>query len=167
MCKIKAITNTADLTGSLAVIRNSFRTVAAQLKLTPENCPGHSAFITMDKLLDLHNKAACFGLYADNTQVGFAAAEKGNDGRTFYLDKLAVVPGQRHKGYGDKLVKFVVAYVEEQGGKSIALGMIDSLTGLKEWYKSLGFKETGTKKFDHLPFLVCLMELDLSAQKVK
>ena len=137
------------------------------MNLTPGNCPGHTAFTTMEKLLDLYEKAACFGLYVDGAQAGFVAAEKIGDGELFYLDKLAVLPGQRHKGYGAQLVQYVIEYAGRQGGKRISLGMIDSLTILKEWYKSLGFKETGTKKFEHLPFLVCFMDLDMSAQKVK
>jgi len=44
--------------------------------------------------------------------------------------------------------------------------MIDGHTVLKEWYKSLGFVQTATKKFERLPFLVCFMEYDLSAQQV-
>ena len=156
-----------ELPSSLSVIRSSFNTVALEMNLTPENCPGHTAFITMEKLLDLYGKAACFGLYVDGTQAGFVAAEKVGNGETFYLDKLAVMPSQRHKGYGAQLVKCVLDYAGGQGAKIVSLGMIDSLTVLKEWYKSLGFKEKGTKQFEHLPFLVCFMELDLSAQKVK
>ena len=61
----------------------------------------------------------------------------------------------------------VLDYVGRQGGKKVSLGMIDSHAVLKEWYKSMGFEEKGIKKFEHLPFLVCFMDLDLSAQKVK
>jgi GNAT superfamily N-acetyltransferase len=164
--EIRPVTR-ADLPDSLSVIRSSFNTVALEMNLTPENCPGHTAFTTMEKLLDLYGKAACFGLYVDGTQIGFVAAEKTGTGETFYLDKLAVLPGQRHKGYGAQLVKCVLDYAGKQGGKKVSLGMIDSLTVLKEWYKSLGFEEKGTKKFEHLPFLVCFMDLALSAQKVK
>ena len=157
----------AELPGSLPVIRSSFNTVALEMNLTPGNCPGHTAFTTMEKLLELFGKAACFGLYIDGTQIGFVAAEKVGNGEIYYLDKLAVLPVQRHKGYGAQLVKCVLDYAGSQGAKIVSLGMIDSLTVLKEWYKSLGFIEKGTKKFEHLPFLVCFMDLDLSAQKVK
>lgn len=164
--EIRPVTR-ADLPVSLAVIRSSFNTVALEMNLTPENCPGHTAFTTMEKLLELYGKAACFGLYTDGIQAGFVAAEKVVNGETFYLDKLAVLPEQRHKGYGTRLVQFVIDYAGKQGGKNVSLAMIDSLTVLKKWYKSLGFEEKGTKKFEHLPFLVCFMDLDLSAQKIK
>jgi GNAT superfamily N-acetyltransferase len=165
-CDIRPITR-EDLPRSLSVIRSSFNTVAAEMNLTPDNCPGHTAFTTMEKLLDLYGKAACFGLYADGTQIGFVAAEKAGSGETFYLDKLAVLSDKRHKGYGAQLVMCALDYAAGHGAKVVSLGMIDSHTVLKEWYKSLGFKETGTKKFEHLPFLVCFMDLDLSSQKIK
>ena len=112
-------------------------------------------------------RAACFGLYVDGIQAGFVAAEKTGDGEIYYMDKLAILPGQRHKGYGAQLVNCVIDYVGRQGGKIVSLGMINSLTVLKEWYRSLGFRETGTKQFEHLPFLVCFMDLDLPDAKVK
>jgi diamine N-acetyltransferase len=133
------------------------------MNLTFENCPGHTAFTTMEKLLDVYRKAACFGLFTGSIQVGFIATEKVGDSEMYYLDKLAVLPEQRHKGYGAQLVQCAIGHAAKQGGKVISLGMIDSNTVLKEWYKSLGFKEKGTKKFEHLPFLVCFMDLELSA----
>jgi GNAT superfamily N-acetyltransferase len=156
-----------DLPRSLAVIRSSFNTVAVAMDLTPANCPGHTAFTTIEKLLDLFGKAACFGLYVDGVQIGFVAAEKVGDGELYYLDKLAVLPDKRHKGYGAQLVMCVLDYAASHGAKTVSLGMIDSHTVLKDWYRSLGFQEKGTKKFEHLPFTVCFMDLDLSAQKAK
>ena len=164
--EIRAVTD-ASLPASLSVIRSAFKTVADEMDLTPDNCPGHTAFITMDKLADLYGKAACFGLYVDGTQAGFVAAEKTGDGEVYYLDRLAVLPEYRHNGYGAVLVRCVFDYMRQRGGKVVSLGMIDSHTVLKNWYKSLGFRETGTKKFAHLPFLVCFMDFDLSSQQVK
>jgi len=40
--------------------------------------------------------------------------------------------------------------------------MINESTILKNWYKKLGFRETGTKNFEHLPFTVCFMDMNLS-----
>lgn len=165
-CDIRPTTR-EDLPHSLSVIRSSFNTVAVEMNLTIDNCPGHTAFTTMEKLLDLHGKATCFGLYVDGTQIGFVAAEKVGDGEIYYLDKLAVLPDKRHKGYGAQLVMCVLGYAAGHGAKIVSLGMIDSHTVLKEWYRSLGFQEKGTRKFDHLPFTVCFMDLDLSAQKIK
>ncbi len=161
--EIREINEKKDLENSLEVIRVSFQTVARELNLTPQNCPSHSSFITFEKLDDLKKKARLFGLFADDKQISFVAIEKAGD-RLYYLDKLAVLPEQRHRGYGRKLVEYVLSEVKKAGGSRVSLGMIDNYTVLKEWYKSLGFMETGTKKFDHLPFTVCFMDRDLSGQ---
>ena len=161
MLEIKGISGQQGLEKSLKVIRNSFRTVAIEFGLNKDNCPTHPSLITLDKLLELKDKSELFGLFLKNKQVGFVAVEKADDS-IYYLDKLAVLPEYRHKGYGGKLVEFVVRYVRELGGQKISLGMINESTILKNWYKKLGFRETGTKNFEHLPFTVCFMDRSLS-----
>ena len=164
MIKIKEITDSTELKNSLKIIRKSFATVAAEQNLTRQKVPGHSAFLTWDKLLELQKKATLFGLFLDGTQVGFVGVEKADtDGSIYYMDKLAVLPEYRHKGYGRELVNFAVEYVKKQGGSKVSLGMIDSQTVLKQWYISLGFKEMGTKKFEHLPFIVRFMDRIISS----
>ena len=39
-----------DLNTALRIIRNSFATVTDEFHLTKENCPGYTAFITLEKL---------------------------------------------------------------------------------------------------------------------
>ncbi|MCX6002303.1 MAG: GNAT family N-acetyltransferase [Chloroflexi bacterium] len=165
MVEIKEIAGDSQLESSLNVIRDAFSTVAKELNLTPESAPTHPFFSTGEQLIELHKKAVFFGLYLDGEQAGFVSAEKGEDG-AFFLGRLAVIPRLRHQGYGRKLVEFTLDYAKQHGGAKVALGMIDEQTILKDWYKTLGFTETGTRKFEHLPFTVCFMEYDLSAQQV-
>ena len=158
---IREITREADLRNSVNVIRNAFETVAAEFKLTPENCPTSPAFVTTEQLRALRDKGVKpFGLFHDDVQLGFVAVERA-DGAVYYLEKLAVLPGYRHRGYGKKLIAFVCNYVKKNKCEKISLGMINESTILKDWYKKLGFQETGTKKFEHLPFTVCFMEKNL------
>ena len=161
MAEIKEINSRRDLDNSVEVIRESFETVALEFGLNQDNCPTHPSLITLDKLLELKGKAKLFELFLKDRQVGFVAVEKA-DGRVYYLDKLAVLPGYRHKGCGRKLVEFVVTYIKEQGGQKVSLGMINESTILKNWYKNLGFIEAGTKNFEHLPFTVCFMDRSLT-----
>ena len=164
--EIRDIISPAEIRGSLQVIRDSFRTVAEELGLTERNCPAHASFITLDKLNELNKRAHFAGFYHDGRQVGFVAIEQADNG-VFYLDKLSVLPQHRHKGYGKRLVKYVLTRVKEEGGSRVSLGMIDSHTVLKGWYVKLGFRVTGTKKFAHLPFTVCFMECGLSGEQVQ
>jgi ribosomal protein S18 acetylase RimI-like enzyme len=98
-----------------------------------------------------------FGLFDNDEQVGFIALEQSDNG-TFYLEKLAVLPEHRHKGFGEALTDFIIEYVKNAGGKKISIGIIYENKTLLKWYKQFGFIETGTKNFPHLPFTVCFME---------
>src|SRR4030042_963345 len=132
MAEIKEINSQRDLKNSVKVIRDSFKTVALEFGLNEGNCPTHPSLITLDRLLELKAKAKLFGLFWNNTQVGFVAIEKADD-KVYYLDKLAVLPQYRHKGCGRKLVEFVSSYVKKHDGQRVSLGMIDESTVLKNW----------------------------------
>jgi len=160
MAEIREIQNEHDIKNSVAVIRDSFRTVAIEFGLNELNCPTHPSLMTLDKLLELEKKARLFGLFLANVQVGFVAIEKADD-TLYYMDKLAVLPEYRHKGYGRKLVRFVFEQVKKSKGERISIGIINESTVLKNWYIGNGFAKTGTKKFEHLPFTVCFMEKSL------
>jgi len=155
---IKEIISDNELFDSVNVITQSFRTVADEFNLTKNNCPTHPSFITHDNLLELKNKGLLFfGLFINNTQIGFIAIEKANDD-LFYIEKLSILPQHRHKSYGKKLLAFAVDYIKKLNGKMISIGIINDHIVLKKWYNTIGFNEIMTKEYDHLPFTVCLME---------
>jgi ribosomal protein S18 acetylase RimI-like enzyme len=140
------------------VIRRSFITVAEEFNITRENAPKNPAFLGPESLAGMREKGvSMYGAYTDNICVGFVAVEKANDD-VFYMERLAVLPEYRHNGYGRELIDFVVDYVGNNGGKKVSIGIINENRRLKDWYISCGFAETGTKKFEHLPFEVCFME---------
>ncbi len=150
-----------ELTKSARVIRDSFRTVAVEFGLTRENCPTHPSFTSVKQLRELKDKGLrFFGLFLGDRQVGFVAIEKADD-NLYYMEKLAVLPGHRHKACGTSLVRFVLDYVRDRDGKTLSIGIIDEHTVLKNWYKKFGFKEITIQKFPHLPFTVCFMEISI------
>jgi ribosomal protein S18 acetylase RimI-like enzyme len=158
---INEISGNVGISDSARVIRNSFRTVVKEFNLTRENCPTHPSFITVRQLTELKEKGLnLFGGFIRETQVGFVALEKAEEA-LYYMEKLAVLPDYRHHGYGQKLVEFAVEYVRNHNGKKISIATIDEHTILKDWYKTLGFKEVSTRKFNHLPFTVCYMEIEI------
>jgi diamine N-acetyltransferase len=151
----------AQIIQSAKLIRRSFETVARDLNLTKENCPTHASFTTDKQLFELYEKGLWFfGLFENGNQTGFVAIEKV-DIATCYMEKLAVLPAVRHKGYGEKLVRFSADFAARQGALKLSIGTIHEHGVLKEWYKKLGFTETGLKKFAPLPFTVCFMEKEL------
>jgi len=155
---ITEITDNSNLEESVRVLRASFLTVADDFNLTTENCPTNPAFVTLERLAKLKEKGVrFFGLFDDNRQIGFVAVEKANDS-VYYMERLAILPEFRHRGYGKRLLDFVDDYVKKQNGAKISIGIIDANTVLKDWYRSHGYVETGVRHFEHLPFDVCFME---------
>ncbi len=159
--QIKGITTETDLAAGVQVIRNSFATVAREFQLNEANCPTNPAFITIERLRDLKDKGVrLFGLYRANLLAGFVAIEKAGES-LFYMEKLAVLPDFRHRGFGKQLMDFVFEYVTADKGKKVSIGIVNENTRLKNWYQEYGFVETGIKKYEHLPFTVCFMEKEI------
>jgi len=157
----KQISKDAELKECVDVIRASFLTVAKEFNLTMENAPTNPAFIKFDALLKMREKSiAMFAVLHADTQIGFVAIEKANED-TYYMEKLAVLPEFRHRGYGRMIMDFVSDFVRKNGGKRIGIGIINENTVLKQWYENYGFREIERKKFQHLPFTVCLMSKEI------
>jgi len=155
---IRKIINENELENSVNVIADSFQTVAVEFNLTKVNCPTYPSFVTMKQLNEMKRKGLkLFGLFEDDVHVGFVAVEKKKH-KVFNMEKLAVLPEYRHKGYGGKLLEFAEGYVKNAGGEKLSIGIINEHTVLKKWYATKGFQETSVMKFEHLPFTVCFME---------
>ena len=139
------------------VIRDCFITVANDFNLTKEYAATNPAFIEADALNKMHEKnISMFAVYKKDVQIGFVAIEKADD-KLYYMEKLAILPEYRHKGYGKSAMDFVVEYIKSKGGERVSIGIINENTVLKNWYISYGFAETETKVYRHLPFNVCFL----------
>ncbi|CUH97228.1 hypothetical protein P22_3355 [Propionispora sp. 2/2-37] len=151
----------ANLIDSVNIIRKSFSTVAEQFGLTRENAPTNPVFIELKHLRKMQTKGiAMFGVFCASVQIGFVAIEK-NNANEFYMERLAVLPEQRHKGYGRQIVKYASDYVINQNGRELLISVLGTNETLKSWYCELGFTEFETKYFSHLPFPVCYMKKHL------
>lgn len=95
-----------------------------------------------------------------NELVGYFSLEV--NGNSAELNNLSVLPEYRHLGIGKGLVSFAVDYSKNTlGVNKLKIGVVDENAVLKEWYGKLSFVHTGTKHFEHLPFTVGFMELDI------
>ena len=154
--------NGVSLEKSVAIIRSAFGKVADELGITIENVPMFPAFITIERLEEIRARGAVlFGLFSNGSQVGVVAVEKQDTGE-YHLRRLAVLPEHWHGGLGRELVDFIIDYVRKLGVKKLYLGMVNEHTVLKNWYQSMGFIEIELKKFEHLPFTVCFMALEIN-----
>ncbi len=155
------VENKEQLNICLEIIRNSFITVAGEFGLTEKNCPSHTAFITIDKLEKQFNDGRpMFLFYQDTIPVGYFSLAKCSDDE-WELNNLAVLPEHRHLGIGKSMVDYAVEMVKNYGGNKISIGIIEENVTLKEWYLKLGFNHISTRKFEHLPFTVGYMELEI------
>lgn len=149
----------------LDIIRLSNKTVAKDFGLTRENAPGHTSFLTKEKLLTNKKNKSLYCLEKGTEIYGCVVLEKPvNSENEFFLENLSVLPDFRHKGYGKILVEHIINTVTKLNGQKITIGLIDENEILKKWYLDLGFEIIGTKKFKHLPFTVCFMDVKLLQQ---
>jgi len=144
------------------VIRRSHLTVAKEFNITEQNAHCNPAFIKKNVLLEKarEKEIEFFGYYEENKLVGCYALENAENG-VYYLERLSVLPEERHRGLGEKLVWDSFKRVKHKGGVKVSIAIINEHTVLKEWYKAMGFIETGIKTFPHLPFDVCFLEYKL------
>ena len=142
-------------------IRKSFRDVAERFGLTSENAPRHPSNCTVDWIRkDMEGGVTYFVIENKNHVVGCVALERPNP-EACYLERLAVLPEQRRRGFGKALVNHVLSESKLLGVNYVSIGIIAEQTELKEWYKGLGFVEGESKEFPHLPFLVTFMSYDI------
>lgn len=148
-----------ELDECASVIRQAFGTVAEEFGLNEKNAPTNGAFLKTERLLAEREKGFIqYGLITDGAIAGYVQLERAND-ETYYIEKLAVLPKNRHAGYGRKLLDFAADKIRELGGKKIGIAIIEENHRLKQWYSDYGFVHTGTRKYEHLPFTVGFMEL--------
>ena len=149
-----------DLHECLNVIHQSFQTVADEFGLTQQNCPKHTSFLPLSYLETQFGWGwHMFGLFAGKALIGYVSLSQ--EGDTYSLHNLAVLPEYRHRGFGKQLLDHAKAHAKDLGGSVIKIGIIDESTVLKAWYTANGFVHTGSHKFEHLPFTTGYMEYNL------
>ena len=109
--------------------------------------------------------ARYFVLDAEGISCGCVALEPASP-EVCYLERLAVLPPQRRRGYGKALVDRVLHEAKELGAQHVDIGIIAEHTELREWYRKIGFVEQTTATFPHLPFQVLFMSLALPCHGV-
>ena len=92
--------------------------------------------IPLETLQRAIDNSLCFGVYADDDQVGFARVT--TDYSTFaYLADVFILPAHRGKGLSKQLIKHIIEHPSLQGLRRWMLGTADA----HELYRKYGFKE--------------------------
>jgi len=147
----------ADVFILVDLIRNSFRDIAERFHLSEENCPKHPSNCKPSWIESALQKGAWyFILEKGGVPCGCVALERAQP-ELCYLERLGVLPQFRRRGFGKALVEHALAEAEAMGAYRVEVGIISAQMELKNWYRGLGFRETGTARFKHLPFEVTFM----------
>ena len=144
-----------------SIIRDANQDVADRFNLTLQNAPSHpSNCVDAWVRTSMDKGVRYFLLKAAGRFRGCVALERARP-QVFYLERLAVLPPDRRHGYGAALTEHAAQEAAKAGGKRLEIGIIAEHFELKQWYQKRGFKAGATKNFDHLPFGVLFMFLDL------
>ena len=160
---IRELHSEEELRRCVDLLRAAFGTVARDFGLTEESAPTNAAFTTLNNLIrHLQNGLTLFGMHCGALLVGCVAIKRSKGDETvFYIERLAVVPVERHRGYGDRLLSFAFDHIRGKGGTTASIGLMDNNERLKEWYRSKGFVQHDCRRIERLPFKVCFMSKDL------
>jgi ribosomal protein S18 acetylase RimI-like enzyme len=143
------------------VVNSSFLTVAKEFGFTKENAPTFPAFIGEDRIeKDLNRGLIMYGYSCEHKIIGCVgySIKDGN----YLIERLAVLPEFRHKNIGKKLMEYVEQKIMRTGGTLIEINIVNENIELKEWYKSIGYKEIEIKEYEHLPFKVGILTKEIN-----
>jgi GNAT superfamily N-acetyltransferase len=158
--KIRVCTQ-KDIGVLVETIRSSFKDVAKRFGLTQENAPRHPSNCTAEWIQkDMESGVTYFIVENEHSVAGCVALELANS-EVCDLERLAVLPNQRHLGFGKALVTHVLSKAKLLGVHRVSIGIIAEHTELKNWYKGIGFVEGESKEFSHLPFRVTFMSYEV------
>lgn len=89
-------------------------------------------------------KAWYRAIYAGKAPVGFVMLEDDPEAEKYYLWRFMIAPHFQKRGFGAQAIAAVIEYVKSRPGASeLLLSYIDHEQGPAEFYRGLGFSETG------------------------
>lgn len=144
-----------------SIIRDSFEDVARRFGITIENAPTHPSNCTVEWVeAGMKKGIAYYIMEGDGVPIGSAAIEGARPG-LFYLERLAILPEYRGKGYGSLLSDYACDEAKVRGAKNVEIGIIEEDKRLQTWYEKIGFRVMSRCRFDHLPFGVTFMSREV------
>jgi len=144
------------------VVRAAFRTVAERFHLTEENFAGQSPYCTAEMILadmaegQIYHVLECEGAICGCVATAFKQPD------VLHARRFGVLPDKRGAGLGLALAEHVIAIGRQLECACVQCGVIADNVELIAWYQRLGFTITERCRFDHLPFEVIRMSLDLT-----
>lgn len=148
-----------------ALIRTSHRDVADRFQLTEKTCFTHPAFCTDEKIQrSLFKGEEFFILMEESRAVGCVALLRANRD-VYFMERLAVLPEYRTRGYGSILVQHCIQLARKRAARRVVVGVIADQTELIEWHRRQGFRFKQYARFHDVPYSVAFMYNNLVMQE--
>ena len=151
---IRKITE-ADVKECVAVIRESFQTVADEFGFTKENAPRYTSYATDEERIETQmnvERRPMFGYFTEDRMVGYYSLMHKEGSKDCELNNLCVLPEYRHRKIGAKLLEHAFDTAIERGCSMMRIGIVEENRQIREWYEKHGFEHVGARKFEFLPF---------------
>ncbi len=95
-------------------------------------------------------KAWFRAIYADETPVGFVMLYDDADNKEYFLWRLMIASNEQGKGYGKQAVELLIDQVRTRpGAEHLGVSCVQN-DGPLEFYRKLGFRETGEVEGDEV-----------------
>ncbi len=152
----------------VALIRESFLTVADELGLRPETSPKFTGFSISEQRLCYH---------FDVEKRPMICAEIGGEIAGYYslaplkcgaceINNLAVPPRFRHDGVGGELLRDALLRAKSMGASEAEVSIVVDNLRLRRWYEAKGFCYIKSEKFDGFAFTCGTMTRRLDDIKI-
>lgn len=106
-----------------------------------------------------YNQCTPFGIYADDTMVGYVMVIYDYDIEEYDIWHLMIDEKYQHNGYGEKAMQKCLAYIKTKpfgtSDKVVLTCHKENLSALRLYHK-LGFKETGNVDEDEIELAIHL-----------
>lgn len=150
-----------DIPTLVAIIGIAFRKVADRLGLPLQEGSKHASNITDSWIVtDMDKGVRYFILQADGLPVGAVTVGHARPDVSF-IGRLAVLPDYQGRGLGNKLLTYAIGKAAETRPRYISVGVISDEQHLVDWYRRMGFVVNRRVMFEHFPFEVTMMRLEL------
>ncbi|MFX1393366.1 MAG: GNAT family N-acetyltransferase [Promethearchaeota archaeon] len=139
------------------LIRKSFKDVAKRFNLNKKNAPTHPSNCSVEWIKEALDKGIKYYILEYQKKPCGCIALEIAKADVCYLERLAVLPKYRKKGFGKALVSCLIQEARAMKIKRIEIGIIAENVELKKWYEKFGFSVSKTVGFEHLAFDVTFM----------
>lgn len=153
-----------DIEVLVEIIRIAFAPVAEMLGVTEETLPDFPAFTTVERLREYIEKHGV-RMFLFCTGAGAVACGGWSPDRTgepkAWLNRIAVPPDYRGRGYGKGMVQFLEEETRKAGFKRARLGHVTPDTLLHAFYEHLGYETVGSSMSKSGQLEITCMEKDV------